>query len=154
MKIKRDQITGAGLVILGLIIFYMTTTFSLPITAVYPGPRMLPSIAAFGFIICGLGIFVESLVSGKEEKTYMVKDGWIRMGLTLVVIALYIGAMTVVGYLMATPVILYILTTMFARGGKSSVKGRVIFSLAIALIIYVIYVFAFGLTLPAGMLFE
>lgn len=154
MKIKRDQITGAVLVILGVVIFFMTTTFSLPITAAYPGPRMLPSIAAFGFVICGLGIFVESVVSGKEEKTYMVKDGWIRMGLALLVIALYIGIMTAVGYLIATPVILYVLATLFARGTKSTVRGRVVFSVSVALIIYVIYVFAFGLTLPAGMLFE
>ena len=68
-------------------------------------------------------------------------------------IAAYIAAMTAVGYLIATPVILYILTTMFARGSQTSLKGRVIFSVAVAVIIYVIYVFAFGLTLPGGMLF-
>ncbi|MDO5417869.1 MAG: tripartite tricarboxylate transporter TctB family protein [Lachnospiraceae bacterium] len=154
MKIKRDQLTGAVLVILGIIVFLMTTTFSLPITASYPGPRMLPSIAAFGFVACGLGIFVEGTFSKKEEKVYLVKAGWIRVAITLLVIAAYIAGMTVVGYLITTPIILYVMTTMFAKGSKSTVKGRILFSVLVAVIIYVIYVYAFGLTLPAGMLFD
>lgn len=154
MKIKRDQITGAVLMVLGLAVIIMTTTFTMPITAAYPGPRMLPSIAALGFIVCGLGILAESTLSKKEEKSYMVKAGWIRMGITLAVIAVYIAAMTMAGYLITTPVMLYVLTTMFAKGSSSSVRGRIMFSISVAVIIYVIYVYAFGLTLPAGILFE
>lgn len=154
MKIKRDQVTGAVLILLGLATFFMTMDFSMPITAAYPGPRMLPTIAAVGFVVCGLGILVEGILSKKEEKVYMVKTGWLRIGATLGVIAGYIGAMTAVGYLIATPVILYILTTMFARGSNSTWKGRVVFSVAVALVIYVVYVYAFGLSLPSGMLFE
>lgn len=153
MKIKRDQLTGAVLILLGVVVFMMTTSFSIPITSAYPGPRMLPTIAAFGFAVCGLGIFVNGTMSKKEEKAYMAKAGWIRIGITLAVIAAYIAAMTVVGYLIATPVILYLLTTMFARGSRTTIRARVIFSAAVAVIIYVIYVFAFGLTLPGGMLF-
>lgn len=153
MKIKRDQLTGAVLILLGVVVFMMTTSFSIPITSAYPGPRMLPTIAAFGFAVCGLGIFVNGTMSKKEERAYMAKAGWIRIGITLAVIAAYIAAMTVVGYLIATPVILYLLTTMFARGSRTTIRARVIFSVAVAVIIYVIYVFAFGLTLPGGMLF-
>lgn len=153
MKIKRDQLTGAVLILLGIVVVLMTTSFSIPITSAYPGPRMLPTIAAFGFVVCGLGILVNGTLSKKEEKVYMVKEGWLRIAATLLVIAAYIGAMTVVGYLVATPVILYILTTMFAKGSRTTVKARIIFSVLVAVIIYAVYVFAFGLTLPGGMLF-
>lgn len=154
MRIKRDQITGAVLILLGTVVFLMTTTFSTPITAAYPGPRMLPSIAAFGFAVCGLGILVESTLSKKEQKAYMAKAGWVRMGASLIIITAYIAVMTAAGYLIATPAALYVLTTMFAGGGLSTLKGRLLFSVAVAVIIYVIYVYAFGLTLPSGMLFE
>lgn len=80
MKIKRDQLTGAVLILLGIVVFMMTTSFSIPITGAYPGPRMLPTIAAFGFAVCGLGILVNGTMSKKEEKVYMVKAGWIRIG--------------------------------------------------------------------------
>lgn len=153
MKIKRDQLTGAVLILLGIIVVFMTTSFSVPITSAYPGPRMLPTIAAFGFVVCGLGILVNGTLSKKEEKPYMLKEGWIKIAVSLAVIAVYIAAMTVVGYLIATPIILYILTTMFAKGSKTTIKGRIIFSVSVAVIIYIVYVFAFGLTLPGGMLF-
>lgn len=153
MKIKRDQLTGAVLILLGIIVIFMTTSFSVPITSSYPGPRMLPTIAALGFVICGLGILVNGTLSKKEEKAYMMKEGWIKIAVSLAVIAVYIGAMTIVGYLIATPVILYGLTTMFAKGSQTTIKGRVIFSVLVSVIIYVVYVFAFGLTLPGGMLF-
>ena len=80
MKRNRDQLTGAVLILLGIVVFMMTTSFSIPITGAYPGPRMLPTIAAFGFAVCGLGILVNGTMSKKEEKVYMVKAGWIRIG--------------------------------------------------------------------------
>ncbi|WP_124065571.1 tripartite tricarboxylate transporter TctB family protein [Clostridium sp. E02] len=154
MKGKRDQITGAVLVILGIVVFLMTTTFSIPITSSYPGPRMLPDIAAFGFVVCGLGIFIESVVSKREETCYLKKEGWLKVGLVFLMIAGYIAGMMVAGYLITTPVILYILTTVFAKGSSSTIKGRIVFSLLTAVIIYLIYVLAFGLTLPSGLLFN
>lgn len=153
VKIKRDQITGAALVLVGLVVAILVSRFKMPMTSAYPGPKMLPMIAVFGFIVCGGGIFIESTLSKKEEKPFMVKEGWVRMGITLIVLAVYVLAMTYVGYLIATPVITYVMATLFAKGKTSSVKGRIIFSVLLTVIIYVIYVFAFGLGLPDGLLF-
>ena len=75
------------------------------------------------------------------------------MGITMIVLAAYVLAMTFVGYLIATPIATYVMTTLFAKGQKSTVKGRIIFSVLLTVIIYGIYVFAFGLGLPDGMLF-
>lgn len=154
MNGKRDQITGVVLVILGIVVFLMTTTFSIPIKLSYPGPRMLPDIAAFGFVVCGLGILIESVISKKKEAGYLKKEGWLKVGTVFVIIAGYIAGMMVVGYLIATPVILYALTTIFAKGSSSTLKGRVLFSILTTVIIYLIYVFAFDLTLPLGVLFD
>ena len=153
MRIKRDQITGAVLILLGAVVFLMTTTFSTPITAAYPGPRMLPSIAAFGFAVCGLGILVESTLSKKEQKAYMAKAGWVRMGASLIIITAYIAVMTAAGYLIATPAAC-MCSQPCLQEAVHPLKGRLLFSVAVAVIIYVIYVYAFGLTLPSGMLFE
>ena len=153
MKGKRDQITGVVLVILGIVVFLMTTTFSIPITPSYPGPRMLPDIAAFGFVICGSGIFIESVVNKKEGITYLTKEGWFRAGNVFLIIIAYIAGMLAVGYFITTPVIIYIMTTLFAKGSSSTRKGRILFSIITSVIIYLIYVFVFGLTLPSGLLF-
>ena len=148
MKLKRDQITGALLVLIGIIVAFMTSSFSVPFSMSYPGPKALPMIAVIGFIVCGAGIFVESTKSNKEEKVFLVKEGWIR-----VIVSTVILAMKYVGYLIATPVICYILTTLYAKGSKSTLKGRLIYTILLTAIIYVVYVYAFGLGVPTGELF-
>ena len=153
MKLKRDQITGAVLVLLGIIVAFMTSSFSVPFSMSYPGPKALPMIAVIGFIVCVAGIFVESTKSNKEEKVFLVKEGWIRVIISLALLAVYILAMKYVGYLIATPIICYILTTLYAKGSKSTLKGRLIYTILLTAIIYVVYVYAFGLGVPTGELF-
>lgn len=153
MKLKRDQITGAVLVLLGIIVAFMTSSFSVPFSMSYPGPKALPMIAVIGFIVCGAGIFVESTKGNKEEKVFLVKEGWIRVIISLALLAVYILAMKYVGYLIATPIICYILTTLYAKGSKSTLKGRLIYTILLTAIIYVVYVYAFGLGVPTGELF-
>lgn len=150
LKIKRDQIMGCITILLGLIVFYLTSQFKTPFTASYPGPKLLPSIAAFGFIVCGAGIFIESMINKKEDKVFMVKEGWLRMIYVLLLLALYVFAMTYVGYLIATPFIVYILTSLFAKGSRTTMISRILFSVLLTGSIYAIYVLAFGLGLPTG----
>lgn len=154
IRAKRDQLTGAVLILTGVVTALLVSRFQIPMTASYPGPKMLPSIAAVGFVVCGIGCFVDGTLNKKEEKAFMIKEGWIRMGAALGILAAYVFAMTYVGYLIATPIAAYILTTLFAREHTSTIQGRVVFSVLLAVIIYVIYVFAFGLGLPDGMLFS
>lgn len=153
MKIKRDQVAGAILVILGIIVFVMVNQLKTPFTLSYPGPKALPMIAAVGFVVCGAGVFLEGCKEKADEKVFMVKAGWIRMACAMAVLAVYVFAASLVGYLITTPFVTYGLTTMFAKGSSSTLKGRVIFSVLVSVIIYVIYTFVFGLSLPSGALF-
>lgn len=153
MKVKRDQITGALLVAVGIAVFLMTSQLKKPFSMSYPGPKALPMIAAFGFVVCGGGIFLEGMKKAEEEKAFLSKEGWIRMALAMLVLAVYVFASSLIGYLPTTPFAVYALTTMFAKGSKSTVKGRAIYSVAFSLIIYVIYIYVFGLSLPTGSLF-
>lgn len=153
MRLKRDQITGAVLVLTGVIIAVMVSRFKVPFSSSYPGPKALPSIAVVGFLVCGTGIFVESTRSQKEEPVFLVQEGWIRVAESIALLAAYILVMKYVGYLIATPVVCYLLTTLYAKGSNSTVKGRLIYTAVLTLLLYVIYVFVFGLGLPAGELF-
>ena len=153
MKIKRDQVAGAILVILGIIVFVMTNQMSTPFSLSYPGPKALPMIAAFGFVVCGAGVFLEGCKQKADEKVFMAKEGWIKILGAMAVLAVYVFAASLIGYLITTPFVTYALTTMFAKGSNSTLKGRIIFSVLISVIIYVIYTYVFGLGLPSGSLF-
>lgn len=156
MKIKRDQITGLFLVVLGAVVAVLVSQFKTPMTAAYPGPRLFPLISAFGFIVCGIGIFFTSTFSNKAEKVFLVKKGWMKVLLLFALLCVYVLMMKYLGYLIVTPFVLFAFSTIIAKDGKSSPKVlyRVIFSVGFTLLIYLMYVNVFGLALPAGLLFE
>lgn len=152
MKVSRDQIVGALIVVLGVFVFFMISSYKVPFTIAYPGPKALPGLAAIGFIICGAGIFIEGMKK-TDEKTYLVKEGWIRLGLNLLALMAYILAMKFVGYFIATPIFLFGLSTWYAKGYNTKLWQRILFAAAFTVVIYLVYVVAFGYQLPAGELF-
>lgn len=156
MKANRDQITGAVLVVIGLVFAFLISQFKTPFTAAYPGPKLLPGIAVFGLVVCGSGIFVNGCRQKGEEKTLISREGLIRIGVSFAVLCAYVLAMKYVGFLIASTVVLYALTTYFSKASSLPAKpwARVLFSVAFSFIVYGMYVPLFGMTLPVGLLFE
>lgn len=153
MKLKRDQITGVTLVILGIIVFLLVSQFRVPFSTSYPGPKALPMIAVAGFIICGAGIFINSSKSKEPEPVFLIKEGWVRVVCSLGLLAIYVLGLKYLGYLISTPIICWLFTTYYAKGSNATLKARMIFSILFTVIVYAIYVYAFGLGLPTGELF-
>ena len=147
-KIKRDQIVGAVLVILGIVIFFMISDYRVPFTMAYPGPKALPGIAAFGFIACGIGIFVQSTLDKKPQKEFVVKGGWLRFGIAFGVLIVYVFLMKFLGFLIVTPFACFGLSTLFAKGKKSSWIARAVFSVVFTLFVYFLYKYGFSLPMP------
>ena len=156
MKVKRDQLTGAVLVIAGLFFAYLISQFKTPFTPQYPGPSLLPGIGAFGLIVCGAGIFVQGCMKKDEDKVFLTKKGWTRVLITFAALCLYVLAMKYLGFLVSTPFLVYGVTTYFAQDSatKTRLWVRIVFSIIVAVAIWAMYVPLFGMTLPAGLLFE
>lgn len=156
MKLKRDQITGLVLILIGVFFAVLISGFSKPMTAAYPGPKLLPSIGVFGLIVCGGGIFVHSCCQSKEDVVFLTPKGWINVIVSFAGLCVYIFGMKYLGFLLTTPFVLYAAITYFAKASNASTKlvSRIVSSVVIALVIYAMYVPLFGMTLPAGLLFE
>ncbi len=156
MKVKRDQITGLALVILGIVMLVLISQFKKPISAEYPGPRMMPGIAAIGMIICGLGIFVNGCRQKTADKTVITKAGMLRIVITFAALCLYILGMQYLGFLIVTPLLVFGLAVYFAKASHVEVKIWVciVFAVAVTAIIWAMYVPLFGMELPVGSLFE
>lgn len=150
---KKDQVIGIALVAIGVFFAFLVSKFSMPLTASYPGPKMLPTLAVFGLIVCGIGIFVESTLKDKPEKIFMTKEGWARAGLSFLALVLYVLGLKYLGYLISTPVLLFVITAMFAKGKGLKVRSNVIFSVVVTVLGYLVYVQLFKLTLPSGVFF-
>ncbi|MGI6028477.1 MAG: tripartite tricarboxylate transporter TctB family protein [Candidatus Heteroscillospira sp.] len=156
MKIKKDTITGLLLIALGAVIAVMVSKFRYGMTWEYPGPKLFPLIAVFGFVVCGAGIFLSSIFGHKEDKVFLTGAGWLKTLSLFVMLALYILGLKYLGYMIVTPFVLFIFCTIIARGGdvKASLIGRIIFSVVFTLLIYVVYVHVFNMTLPTGIFFD
>jgi len=151
MKINRDMLTGAALFLLGVSVFVMISSYPIPLTASYPGPKALPSLAGTGFILCGAGIFLQGVRTQKTQiRSFLNKGGWIRLSINFVILIFYIIGMKYLGYFIATPVLLFILSTWYSKSGISPLIQRVFFSVLVTIIIYLAYVTAFGYSLPMG----
>ncbi len=151
MKIKIDQFIGLLLIFVG--IFFAVLTHQLPkdITAEYPGPKLFPYIAVFGLIVCGTGIFVQGTLrkeNSKELFKVLTKAGWIRCGLTFIVLVIYTLILKYIDFLIASPILIFVLTTMFAKGEKTKLLSRILFAVILTGIIYILYTQFFGYKLP------
>lgn len=156
MKVKRDQITGAVLVILGIVLFVLISQFKKPITAEYPGPKLMPGIAGLGLVICGLGVFINGCRQKTPDKVVLTKAGLLRVVITFAALWLYILGLKYLGFLIVTPFLVYGLTTYFAKASKIETKlwVRVVFAVGVTLVIWLMYVQLFDMELPVGELFE
>jgi len=156
VKIKRDQVTGVVLIILGVVFAVLISQFKKPFTPEYPGPMLLPGIGVFGLVVCGAGILVKGFRQTEEDKTFVTKAGWIRMLITFAILCAYIFAMKYLGFLLVTPFVLFGITTYFSVGSgvKTKLWVNIVFSIAVSVFIWFMYVKLFGMTLPDGILFE
>lgn len=151
--IKRDQVVGVFLIVIGLIAGYLNSQLSIDMTFEYPGPKLFPYIGIFGLIVCGAGMFVESTKTKKPQDPFILKEGWIKLGKTFLVLVFYLVGLKYVGYLIATPFVLLILSTMFARDKSSKLSSRIIFSILATILVYIPYIYVFSMQLPKGEIF-
>lgn len=156
MKIKRDQVTGLVLIILGVVFAVLISQFKKPFTPEYPGPMLLPGIGVFGLIVCGAGILVSGFRQTGEDKTFVSKAGWMRMLVTFAALCAYIFAMKYLGFFIVTPFVLFGITTYFsaASGVKTKLWVNILFAVAVSVFIWFMYVKLFSMPLPDGILFE
>ena len=154
---KKDRILGICSVLLSAWIIYITTKLNFPTNKGDPGPKLFPFIGAFIILICGIILLIKP---GKDGKTFLNKSQWKSAAIIFGVYLLFCVLLWLVGFMIAVPVMLFILTLMFQAQSRPEdpVKKRVIRSLIYAIIagalIYVAYVIGLQAKLPTGLLFK
>ena len=149
MKVNRDQVTGAFLVLLGVLVFVAISSYRVPLTMAYPGPKALPGLAGVGFVICGAGIFIEGC-RAKDAKPFLSAKGWARLGISVGMLILYVLGMRFLGFWIPTVVFLFACSTYYAVGYQTKVWQRIVFSVAFTVVMFLVYQLAFGYILPTG----
>ena len=154
MKIRRDMATGIVGLITCVFFFIMTQQVRQPANLLEPGPKLLPYVALFLIGISSIALIVKGYRErAVEEKPYFPKGGVKKVSKSFVMLVVYAIAMTYLGFILTTP--FATAAFIYDLRGNSEVKPvpTAIISVIVTAVLYAMFVFAFQIKLPAGILF-
>ena len=154
MKMRHDMVTGIVGLLTCIFFFIMTQQVRQPANLLEPGPRLLPYVAIFLIGISSIALIVKGYKEREiAEKPYFPKGGVIKVTKSFLMLVIYAVAMTYLGFVITTP--FATAAFIYDLKGNSEVKpvSTVIISVVAAAVLYAMFVFAFQIKLPAGVLF-
>ena len=154
MKMRHDMVTGIVGLLTCIFFFIMTQQVRQPANLLEPGPRLLPYVAIFLIGISSIALIVKGYKEREiAEKPYFPKGGVIKVTKSFLMLVIYAVAMTYLGFVITTP--FATAAFIYDLKGNSEVKpvSTVIISVVGTAVLYAMFVFAFQIKLPAGVLF-
>lgn len=154
MKMRRDMVTGIVGLLTCVFFCFMTLQVRQPAKLLEPGPRLLPFVALFLIGISSIALIIRGYKDrAKEEKPYFPKGGVLKVTKSFLMLVVYAVAMTYLGFVSTTP--FATAAFIYDLKGNSEVKpvSTVIISVVVTAVLYAMFVFAFQIKLPAGVLF-
>ena len=154
MKMRHDMVTGIVGLLTCIFFFIMTQQVRQPANLLEPGPRLLPYVAIFLIGISSIALIVKGYKEREiAEKPYFPKGGVIKVTMSFLMLVIYAVAMTYLGFVITTP--FATAAFIYDLKGNSEVKpvSTVIISVVVTAVLYAMFVFAFQIKLPAGVLF-
>ena len=154
MKMRHEMVTGIVGLLTCIFFFIMTQQVRQPANLLEPGPRLLPYVAIFLIGISSIALIVKGYKEREiAEKPYFPKGGVIKVTKSFLMLVIYAVAMTYLGFVITTP--FATAAFIYDLKGNSEVKpvSTVIISVVVTAVLYAMFVFAFQIKLPAGVLF-
>lgn len=154
MKMRHDMVTGIVGLLTCIFFFIMTQQVRQSANLLEPGPRLLPYVAIFLIGISSIALIVKGYKEREiAEKPYFPKGGVIKVTKSFLMLVIYAVAMTYLGFVITTP--FATAAFIYDLKGNSEVKpvSTVIISVVVTAVLYAMFVFAFQIKLPAGVLF-
>lgn len=151
MTFNTDRITGILSVLAGGSL--VLGALQLPASQVPNdiGPGVFPILAGGIMVVCGLLLAVKK-TNNAEHKPFLSRDGWKRFGILFTVFVLYAVLLWLLGYIISTLIILYIVSSLFSADKPYPQYKRIIFSVLITVATYLIFSEILAVRLPEGKL--
>ncbi|MFV0576185.1 MAG: tripartite tricarboxylate transporter TctB family protein [Vibrio sp.] len=154
MTLKKDRIISIFFLVVAAVFLIFVTDIKMPSNLTEPGPRIMPYLSILLMVICSLGVLVESFTKQQEEKPFLSKEGWKRLGTILGVLVIYSIGLMSIGFLAATPFMAFIVINMLSGETKVSLITGIIGAIIVTAAIYLLFAVGFDVMLPPGMLFD
>ena len=153
MKLNKNQIYSLCVMAFAVILIYATSQldslFSLSERDV--GPKFFPYAAAVGLIICAAGKFI---TERKKSTPLFDWKGWMKTIIVFGTIALYLIAIYVMGYLVATPIFTALLVIIMREDRRVKPIAVILFSVITTAVLYVVFEKIIMVFLPSGIIWS
>jgi putative tricarboxylic transport membrane protein len=150
MNIKKDRLLGTITLILGLLVIVGAMSLPKSNLANDPGPAIFP---VFGSLLIIGGSIAVILQKQKPSKPFLKKEQWKRLWTLFFLFVLYAIGLWLVGFIIATILILFVLSTLFAEDNHTAIWKRILFSLLVTMIVFFLFEKGLSLLLPNGIIF-
>lgn len=150
MKLRKDR--QLGIVCLAIAAFIVWQCQSIKIrneSFAIVGPRTFPLIAAGIFALCGIYFLVHKLDG--EDKVYMTKKQFLRAMAMFGCYVIYLAGLYFLGLKFAAPIAIFVMTMLFGNGKLKWWKAA-LYGIIFGLAFWGIYVYAFQIRVPTGIL--
>lgn len=152
---KKGNIITSVLVI-ALAIYVIFICMGYPTAEAYgtgvPGPGLWPGVVAGCMIVAGLGLLVQTFRMKPQEDTSIIM--WTndikRVYITMAILVAYVALLGVLGFIIATSVMLFIFIQWFAK--KTKIMTAVI-SVGATMVIYCIFRFVLDVPVNFGLFY-
>ena len=145
---KCDIAAGAFIALLGAVVILAASQIRGDVEERLP-PRTLPYAVGFMTLAGGFGLAVKSYrFRGEDpEVQWPEKDGWVRIGVNLLLLALFTALMDPLGMPITTA--LYVATAIWYMDRKR-ILAALLSGAGSAVVVYYLFIKLLGLTFPLG----
>ena len=149
---NKDKVIALICLVFGAV--YMGTALTLPPTnlANDPGPKIFPVLGS-GIVMLSSAAILLKRYEGAPKAAY-TREQWGKAIQMFAVFVVYAVLLWLVGYLVATPLALFVTSFMFTdEGVKIALWKRILFAVIVTAVLYWIFAKVLIMLLPVGILF-
>ena len=151
-KISRDQVLGIIVLAIAAFFGYQTTLMPKSTLQGDPGPKVFPAFACIVLGICAIILIIKP-DRKQDGKRFLSNEEWKRLLMLYGLYILYWALLWLVGYKIAVPVTLFLISFLFSRTVKISWVKIIVYTVCVSAAMYVLYVIIMQTRLPEGILF-
>ena len=145
---RSDRYLGIGFMLFSIFMYYISTTWPMNFSSDPAGPSAIPKILCVGLCILGLILTVGGFgVKAKGNKVLFTRQELIITGALTIASIIYINILPVIGYLLATPLLI---ASILWFVGTKKVKTIVLVSIIGTLVLFLLFYSLLQINLPLG----
>lgn len=149
----KNRILALVLIVFAAIVAVMVSRFAKPVLNSIgdPGPKLFPVLGIILVVSGSVGLLLQKK---DDSASFMNKEETRRLLLLAASYVLYAVGLYLIGFIISTPIMLFLVMKLMAQDKKLKLPVRIIYSVVITAILYSVFTYVLKFKLPVGVLLK